>query len=86
MRSDHQDGNKYFGNYKGKMYPITDDKAAYFYDKSKLDEKEYVRSVLSDSSLWDTDLSGFEGFIEAVEDNYHYISTHGMTMALAKAY
>ncbi|RZK73203.1 MAG: tagaturonate reductase, partial [Pedobacter sp.] len=86
MRSDHQDGNKYFGNYKGKMYPITDDKAAYFYDKSKLDEKEYVRSVLSDSSLWDKDLSGFEGFIEAVEDNYHYISTHGMTMALAKAY
>lgn len=84
MRCNQQDGNKYFGNYKGKLYPITDDKAAYFYDKSKLDEAEYVRSVLSDSSLWEADLSSLEGFIEAVADKYHYISAHGMTMTLAK--
>jgi tagaturonate reductase len=84
MRSNKKEGEKYYGDFKGREYPITDDKAAYFFEKSKLDVKAYVRSVLADEELWGTDLSVLTGFIETVEENYNYISINGIKQGLVQ--
>jgi tagaturonate reductase len=85
MRTNRKAGEKYFGNFKGREYPITDDQAAYFYEKSKLDTSDYVKSVLKDENLWGTDLSVLTGFIESVEENYSYISMNGVKQGLMQA-
>ena len=85
MRIDKRDGDRYFGLVDGKPYPVTDDRADYFYSKSQLDEKEYVQTVLSDKELWGIDLSDLNGFIATVEENYHYISKYGISQASLKA-
>lgn len=84
MRTQKKEENQYFGQHDGKEYLITDDQAAYFYEKSKLNEAEYVSSVLSDQQLWETDLSSLKDFIKTVEENYNNIKTFGITEALAK--
>ncbi|HMI03102.1 MAG TPA: tagaturonate reductase [Pedobacter sp.] len=85
MRTNRKEGEKYFGDFKGREYPITDDQAAYFYEKSKLDTSVYVKSVLTDENLWGTDLSALTGFIETVEGNYNYISMNGVKQGLMQA-
>lgn len=85
MRSNKKEGEKYFGDFNGREYLITDDKAAYFFEKSKLDIKDYVSAVLSDEELWGTDLSVLKGFIETVEENYNYISMNGIKQSLVQA-
>jgi tagaturonate reductase len=85
MRTNRKEGEKYFGDFKGREYPITDDQAAYFYEKSKLDMSAYVRSVLTDENLWGADLSALTGFIETVEENYSYISMNGIKQGLMQA-
>ncbi len=82
MRTAAPSGSQYFGNYEGTSYPINDDQAAYFSDKSKLDESEYVSKVLSDENLWGAQLSTLNGFITAVEQNYDNITKHGIKKAL----
>lgn len=84
MKSHKKEENQYFGQCNGKEYLITDDQAAYFYEKSKLNDVEYVNSVLSDQQLWETDLSNLRDFIKTVEENYNNIKTFGITEALAK--
>jgi len=84
MRSHKKEENQYFGQYDGKEYLITDDQAAYFYEKSKLSEADYVKAVLSDQQLWETNLSDFEDFIKSVEENYNNIIAFGIKEALTK--
>jgi len=85
MRSHKKEENQYFGQYNGNEYLITDDQAAYFYEKSKLNEAYYVSSVLSDQQLWETDLASLTDFIKTVQENYNNIKNLGITEALAKA-
>ncbi|MES2454741.1 MAG: tagaturonate reductase [Bacteroidota bacterium] len=85
MNSTKKVGDKYYGFDNDREYPVTDDQAAYFYEKSKLDGTEYVRSVLSDVQLWGTDLSCLPEFIETVAQNYSYISSKGLKQALMPA-
>jgi tagaturonate reductase len=83
MKSSRKEGNQYFGNHEGQEYVITDDEAAYFYDKAVNSESDYVISILSDQQLWKTDLNALEGFIAAVNENYNNILKNGMAGALA---
>lgn len=84
MRVAKKEGNRYFGSYNGREYQITDDQAEYFFEKSKLQGTDYVCGVLEDSGLWGADLTVLKGFIEAVDQNYSYISEHGTMQALKK--
>ncbi len=78
MRITEKKDGKHYGNANGKAYLVTDDRAEYFYDKSVLADKDYVNAVLRDIELWGTDLSALKGFVQAVEENYRYISEYGM--------
>ena len=83
MRSNKQDGNKYYGVYQGREYLITDDSAAYFYEQTQaLNESEYPKTVLSDVTFWGTDLDALPGFINAVNNDYQQILEKGITVAL----
>ena len=70
MKAVKKNGNIYEGELNGKLYPVNDDKAAYFYEQwQKHGETGIVKAVLSDIALWDVDLSALPGFAEAVEEN-----------------
>jgi tagaturonate reductase len=83
MKASRKDGNQYFGNYQGNEYVITDDEAAYFYDKAVDNDADYVSLILADQKLWNTDLNALKGFGAAVNENYNNILKNGMTNALA---
>lgn len=83
MKAARKDGNQYFGNYDGREYLITDDEAAYFYDKAQENEADYVNLVLADKGLWTADLTALDGFNEMVKENYNNILNKGVANALA---
>ncbi len=83
MKSTRKDGNQYFGSHQGQEYVITDDEAAYFYDKTVNKGADYVNSILSDQQLWGTDLNALNGFNAAVNENYNNILKNGMASAVA---
>lgn len=83
MKATRKEGNQYFGNYENREYPITDDEAAYFYEKAQVIETDYVNLVLTDKELWTADLSLLDGFIDAVKENYNNILKNGVAHALA---
>jgi tagaturonate reductase len=73
MRSVKKTGDKYFGERNGVAYEIKDDSAAYFFNAwNNYSETELPKAILSDESLWDTDLTKLPGFLDAVQE---YLST-----------
>ncbi len=82
MKIAKKDGNQYFGEIDGREYLITDDQAAYFYEKAQLNDAEYVDAVIADKALWSTDLTLIDGFSEIVKENYNNILNKGMASAL----
>lgn len=71
-------------------YPITDEKAAYFYgdwQTVKIDDsatvQAFVKSVLSDATLWKADLSTLPGFVDAVAGYLNLLLTQGAEKTLA---
>lgn len=78
MQVNRREGDKFYGNYKGIDYLITDDSAAYFADKTD------VVSILNDVDFWGTDLSILAGFVTSVEEKYNAIAKDGMMEALAE--
>jgi len=70
---------------KGGDYKVNDDKAAYFASLWKeAGADELVDKVLADTSLWDTDLSGLNGFASAVKENLHALINKGALSTLAQ--
>ncbi len=74
-------------------YPIRDDKAGYFYGdwktvkvSSPATVQAFVKSVLSDSALWQTDLTALPGFADAVTQNLNTLMTIGAEKTLAQAF
>ncbi|MGF7216253.1 tagaturonate reductase [Spirosoma lacussanchae] len=70
-------------------YPIRDEKAAYFYgDWQTVDVKEastvhtFVKSVLSDVTIWQADLSTLPGFVDAVAENLNQLLNEGAEATL----
>lgn len=70
---------------KGGDYKVNDDKAEYFASLWKQSgPDEVVDSVLSDASLWDTDLSVLPGFAAAVKEDLHALINKGALSTLAQ--
>jgi len=83
MRAVKQDDGRYYGSYNELDYLITDDSAAYFYDKTEKETQEdYPGAVLTDTVFWGTDFKQLPGFAEAVENAYQTILIKGIAAAL----
>jgi len=79
-----KEGNEYFGELNGEFYKINDDKAVLFYERWQNDDPQsLVGEILSNTSLWDTDLTALPGFADAVTENIKSIQDQGMLKALA---
>ncbi|GAB2560201.1 tagaturonate reductase [Spirosoma aerophilum] len=97
MKVVREEGGEFFGEIAlasgGKLnYPIRDDKAGYFYGDWKTVKEgdpatvqEFVKSVLSDLTLWQTDLTALPGFSEAVAQNLNSLLTIGVVKTLEGA-
>ncbi len=66
----HKDGN-YYGDLDGKPYSIRCDSAAYFDEKwrNAASPVDLAEQVMSDTELWDTNLTLLPGFANAVKEN-----------------
>lgn len=78
-----KEGNQYYGEWNGNIYPIADDQAEGFMKRwETLSVPELVQEVLSDTDLWDTDLTALPGFYESVVNNLNLIAEQGAKAAL----
>lgn len=82
MKAVKKEDNKYFGITNGKEYPITDDKAAYYFDRQHLSDNELVVEVLANTAYWGQDLNSLPGFTEAVQEQLSDIVTNGALSAI----
>lgn len=78
-----KEGDVYYGNANGKDYPIKDVKADWFYEQwNNFAPQQIVQNVLTNATLWNTDLSAIPGFAAAVTENVEDILANGMTNTL----
>ena len=96
MRAIREEKGQFFGEVKVRAgvlaYPIRDERAAYFYGDWKTVKTAkpdtigtFVTSVLSDLTLWQTDLNALPGFADAVVDNLRALLADGAETTLEKA-
>ncbi len=79
MKATKKDGNVYQGELNGQAYPIKDEMAGYFFDLwQNLSPEAVVKAALSNSSLWDTDLTLIPGFAKVVTEKLQKIIELGM--------
>lgn len=75
MKAVKHQNDQYFGQRGEEFYLINDIKAPYFYEKwqgiTPANVSQLVHEVLSDRTLWDTDLTQLQGFGEAVTAHLH---------------
>ncbi len=72
-------GGKYFGERNGVEYEIKDDSADYFHQTWKSNPADSIASiVMSNTQLWDTDLTLLPGFLKAVEQQLQKIMSQGV--------
>ena len=95
MKAVREDKGQFFGEIsvgKGVVtYPIRDERAAYFYGDWKVVKPKdaatistFVKSVLSDLTLWQADLSTLPGFTDAVADYLRALLADGAGKTLEK--
>jgi tagaturonate reductase len=72
MKSVKVENGIYYGDRNGTLYPIRCDSAAYFHSQwnQASDASGLVQSVLSDVTLWGTDLTQLPGFAAAVRSHF----------------
>ena len=96
MRAMREEDGQFFGEATTPggtiTYPIRDDKAGYFYgDWKTVKETDpatvqaFVKSVLSDATIWQTDLTALSGFGETVAENLNAMLKSGVEATLQKA-
>ncbi|MFN8348113.1 MAG: tagaturonate reductase [Spirosomataceae bacterium] len=89
MKAVKQENDKYFGQRGEEFYWINDEQAAYFYQKwegiTAESAGELVQSVLSDTKLWEVDLTKLAGFAEAVKGYLTDMMNNGVKAILEKA-
>ncbi len=86
MKAVKKEGNVYFGELDGQQYPINDDKAGLFMEAWQDGEpKVLVKKVLSNASLWETDLSAIPSLTEKVTEKLEEIIQHGMRAVMENA-
>jgi tagaturonate reductase len=77
MKVNKIDG-KFVGEVNGNEYVVTDSQADIFYKAwTKADAEQAVKNVLSNKTLWDTDLTQFPGFAAAVTNQLEAIIHNG---------
>ena len=70
MKPVKKDGDVFFGERGGKLYPISDDSASWFFSVWKNPSvPEVVTQVCSNKLLWDHDLTTLPGFEQSVLQN-----------------
>lgn len=80
MKAVKKEGNVYFGELNGQAYPIKDEMAEYFFKNWQKSPAEIlVKTVLSDSSLWEEDLTRIPGFASRVTEILQEILERGMS-------
>ena len=85
MKGVKKEGNVYWGEYNGQPYPIKDEMAGYFFDHwQNLSTNILVETVLSDTTLWDTDLTRIPGFTTSVTANLEKIMQQGILAVINK--
>ena len=83
MKAVKQEDDIFYGNFNNSSYPIKDPKAKYFYEQWKNHSTgQVVKNVLTNTSLWNTDLTAIPGFAEKVTENVEDILKHGMKEVL----
>ena len=83
MKAVKSENDIYYGNFNGADYPIKDPKAGYFFEQWKnYPVQQVVKNVLSNSALWNTDLSAIPGFAAKVTENVEDILQYGMLEAM----
>jgi tagaturonate reductase len=69
----------YYGKLNEVDYPVNDPKAAYFFEQWKNNSTvQVVKKALSNTALWNTDLTTIPGFAEKVAENVEDILQYGM--------
>jgi tagaturonate reductase len=77
MKVNKIDG-KFVGEVNGNEYVVTDSQAEYFYKAwTNADTQQVVKNVLSNKTLWDTDLTALPGFEAAVAKQLEAIANQG---------
>lgn len=81
------DGDGFSGRRKGDAYPIRDDKPVldFFHEAWRLhaaDPTALARVTLSNSSLWDADLTSIPGLVDAVANGLKNIDEQGIRAAM----
>ena len=83
MKAVKKENNIYYGELAGQFYPIKDEMAEYFFNHwQNLSLQSLVKTVLSDASLWDADLTLIPGFAETVTAKLLEIMQRGIMAVL----
>ncbi|GAA4507031.1 tagaturonate reductase [Hymenobacter ginsengisoli] len=84
MRNTRHEGDKWYGEANGQEYLIQDEQAGLFAERwATASPADLVRQVLSDLSLWGTDLTALPGFNEAVTRYLLQMAQEGAAATLA---
>jgi tagaturonate reductase len=84
MKAVKKEPDGYKGECRGQLYPIKDDKAAWYFELwQQHPADEVVELVLGDGSMWGTDLTRLKGFMQAVKDKLNALITKGAAAAIA---
>lgn len=85
MRAVKKEADGYKGEYRGKAYPINDDKAGIYFELWKgHTPDEVVNIALKDETLWGTDLTTLKGFEASVKEDLLTLINKGAVAALAQ--
>jgi len=85
MRSEQTAEGEYKGTANGQVYTITDDHAGWYHAQWKrLEPAVLVRTVLSNTALWGTDLTELKGFATAVTNMLSALLQEGAGSLLKK--
>jgi tagaturonate reductase len=83
MKGVKKEHDKYWGQSRGELYPINDDKAAIYYEIwQNHTANEVVNIVLKDQDLWGADLSLLKGLAESVREKLNALIKDGAAAAL----
>ncbi|MET0392286.1 MAG: tagaturonate reductase [Chitinophagaceae bacterium] len=83
MKCSKGEDNRYYGEANGQPYLVEDEAAGYFAAQWALrDEDALVDAVLTDKTLWGTDLSEIDGLAAAIKENIKRIQSDGALAAM----
>ncbi len=89
MKAVKQQNEHYYGQRGDDFYIINDEQAAYFYEKwqgvTTESVGELVQTVLSNTKIWEADLTKLEGFAETVTEYLTDMMNNGVKNTLEKA-